>query len=578
MDELRAGYRALLLTLALLPAFAAHAATTRESDPIPPTTPTAPTGVFSDFLAGQFAADQADPPVAAQDFLRGLAVAPASPELLQQALLAATMGGLPEAVGLARQLPDNPIAQMLLGDEAARTGDWEGAAQRFRALPQDGITRLLRPFLLAWAEQGAGRTDTALAGLEPMLNEPRFRGVYALHAALIADLAGRTAEAAQYYRIAGSDYGTPTIRLAQILGSFEARQGHEAEALQTLNATAQDTPVLAIALPAIAASLHQRLVPNALDGMAEAYLGLAAALRQDNEDQLATVLLRLSLGLRPDFAAARLLLADILDSEHHPDRALDTLAAVGADDPLAAVVEMRRAELEASSGHADEALGQLQVLAKSYPDSTLPDAEAGDILRVKGDYAGAATAYGRAIARIGTPSERDWPLFYDRGVAYDQSNHWPLAEADFQRALQVAPKQPIVLNYLGYSWADRDQHLDEARKMIEEAVHQRPDDGAMVDSLGWVMLRQGHIDDAVRTLERASELMPEDPTVNGHLGDAYWAAGRKIEATYQWRRALTLNPLPADAAKLQAKLHEMTTQAAAQEQHIPAEPPAVARP
>jgi Flp pilus assembly protein TadD len=581
MDESRAGCRALILAVALLPVLAAQAAA-RVSDPVPPP-PAGPTGVFSDFLTGEFAASDADPHVAAQDFLRGLAVAPANPELLQQALLATAMSGMREAVGLARQLPDNPIGQMLLGDEAARAGDWDGAAQRFRALPQDGVTKLLRPLLIAWAEQGAGRTDAALAGLEPMLNDARFRGVYALHAALIADLGGRTADAARFYHIADSDLGTPTMRLAQILGSFEVRQGHEAEALRTLNDTAQNAPILGIALPAVAASLHQRPVPNAISGLAEAYLGLAAALRQDNEDQLATVLLRLSIGLRPDFTAARLLIADVQEADHHPDRALDTLAPVGANDPLVAVVQMRRAELEASAGKTDEAMRLLQALSKSYPDSSLPDAEAGDLLRAKSDYAAAAAAYSRAIARVGTPSARDWPLFYDRGVAYDQANQWPLAEADFKHALQLDPNEPIVLNYLGYSWADRNKDLAHARQMIEQAVHQSPDDGAIVDSLGWVMLRQGDINDAVQTLERATELMPEDPTINGHLGDAYWAAGRKIEAAYQWRRALTFNPQPADAAKLQAKLNETTAQASAhapatqasaqvpatQEQHIP---------
>ena len=75
-----------------------------------------------------------------------------------------------------------------------------------------------------------------------------------------------------------------------------------------------------------------------------------------------------------------------------------------------------------------------------------------------------------------------------------------------------------------------------------------------MDSLGWVMLRQGEVTEAVRTLERAVELDPEDASINGHLGDAYWAAGRKLEATYQWRRALIFNPEPEDAAKLEAKL------------------------
>ena len=98
------------------------------------------------------------------------------------------------------------------------------------------------------------------------------------------------------------------------------------------------------------------------------------------------------------------------------------------------------------------------------------------------------------------------------------------------------------------------QNLAQARVMIEKAIQRRPNDGAITDSLGWVMLRQGEITEAVKTLERAVELDPEDPSINGHLGDAYWAAGRKLEATYQWRRALTFNPEPDDAAKLEAKL------------------------
>ena len=111
-----------------------------------------------------------------------------------------------------------------------------------------------------------------------------------------------------------------------------------------------------------------------------------------------------------------------------------------------------------------------------------------------------------------------------------------------------------MLNYLGYSWADMGQNLAQARAMIDKAVQRRPNDGAIVDSLGWVMLRQGEVAEAVRTLERAVELDPEDASINGHLGDAYWAAGRKLEATYQWRRALIFNPEPDDAAKLEAKL------------------------
>src|SRR6202008_241791 len=106
-----------------------------------------------------------------------------------------------------------------------------------------------------------------------------------------------------------------------------------------------------------------------------------------------------------------------------------------------------------------------------------------------------------------------------------------------------------------YSWADMGRHLKEARDMIQRAAERRPNDGAITDRPGWGVVRQGDGKGAVTTLEHAVELEPEDSTINGHLGDAYWAAERKIEAQYQWRRALTLNPEPEDKAKLEAKLN-----------------------
>jgi Flp pilus assembly protein TadD len=98
------------------------------------------------------------------------------------------------------------------------------------------------------------------------------------------------------------------------------------------------------------------------------------------------------------------------------------------------------------------------------------------------------------------------------------------------------------------------RNLDRAREMIQRAAARRPNDGAITDSLGWVLFRQGNVAEATKMLERAVGLEPEDPTITEHLGDAYWATGRRIEAQYQWRRALTLNPTPEDAAKLEAKI------------------------
>jgi tetratricopeptide (TPR) repeat protein len=557
MQQIRRAQRAALLTLSLLSACAAagpntgdtapasHAAAARDSG----------NGVFGAYLAGRVALDSGDAHEAARNFLKALAARPGDMELTQQAFFASLMSGGSEAVQLARQLPDNQMAQLVLADEAAKTGKWVEAERRFRALPRQGLTQLLQPLLIAWVEQGDNRTEAALATLRPLVDDPRFGWLFALHAGMIADLANRPVDAARFYHIAQTAMPDTNLRLAQVLASWNTRSSHPADAQHALATLVQAAPDMAIAIPALMAHAAQRPVSRATDGIAEAYVTLAAYLHAQQASDFATVMLRLALDLRPDFTFARVLEADLLAGSKRPAAALEMLAGIPASDPIAAVVRLRRVAFMERLGRTDDAVQELERLARDYPDSALPDIALGDMLRIKQRFPAAIAAYNRAEARIHRPGENDWPLFYDRGIAFERDNQWPKAEADFRHALQLSPNQPFVLNYLGYSWADRSEHLTEAQKMIQRAAEARPNDGAITDSLGWVMLRQGHTQDAVRLLERAVELDPEDATINGHLGDAYSAAGRKIEAQYQWRRALTLNPEPNDAAKLEAKLN-----------------------
>ena len=151
---------------------------------------------------------------------------------------------------------------------------------------------------------------------------------------------------------------------------------------------------------------------------------------------------------------------------------------------------------------------------------------------------------------------------FSRAVAFDRQDRWPQAKADLEQALALSPEEPFVLNYLGYSLVERHQDLRQARSLIQRALDGRPDDGSIRDSLGWVMLRENDVLGAIRTLEQAAEQIPEDPTVNYHLGSAYWAAGRKIEAEDQWRWALVLHPEPDDAARIRDALRRAGVAAA----------------
>ena len=377
-------------------------------------------------------------------------------------------------------------------------------------------------------------------------------------------------DAARLYQVAQAEYGALNIRLGQILASWQARQGNPEEAQRTVRDMVGVNGDMALGRGALEASVADRAVRSPADGIAETYLAMAATLRQQNANDSAQVLLRLALDMRPDFTAARLLLADIQEAGRRTSAAVDTLASVPATDPLADVVALRRAGLVDGLGRPEEAARMLEDIARQHPDRPEPLAQLGDSLRRRSKFAEAAATYDRAVARIGTPTRANWPLFYERGVAFERSGQWPRAEADFQFALELSPDQPNVLNYLGYAWVEQGRHLDRARQMIERAVEQRPNDGAFIDSLGWVLLRQGDKEGALRRLERAVELQPEDPVINAHFGDVLEAVGRVREAAFQWRRALNLKPEPEDQARIEAKLRA----AEAAEPAVPASQPA----
>ena len=548
--------RTRLATLALAVLFGA-AANDYGPDPADGVSRFTPSGAFGDYLQGRFASQHADLQTAADRLEAALTLDPGVPELTTDAFIAAVLAGRPDAVRLAASLPDNLVARLVLADWEAKSGHWAQAESAFGTLPGGNLGQALRPLLVAWAQEGAGRSGTALATLRTAVDAGRNRPVLTLHSALIADLAGQKEDAARLYALARSEYGGLNIRLGQLLASWAGRSDGPKAAEQVVDGLVAANGEMAMARAGLLSEAAQPAVRNATDGMAEVYLAIASTLRQQNAPELALVMLRLALDVRPGFAAASLLLSDLQDAAKQPAAALDTLALVSATDALAPVVQLRRAELLDRLDRTEEASALLEDLAREHPSRVEPLAELGDMLRRRSRFAEAAAAYSRAIARVGTPTRANWPLFYTRGIALERSGHWDGAEADFLYALELSPDQPGVLNYLGYAWADQGRNLPRARTMIERAVEQQPDEGSYVDSLGWVMLLQGDTAGALRNLERAVTLTPEDATVNGHLGDALEAVGRHREAGFQWRRALLLKPEPEEEALIRSKLRAL---------------------
>ena len=290
--------------------------------------------------------------------------------------------------------------------------------------------------------------------------------------------------------------------------------------------------------------------------MAEVFYGLGEALTSEGGLSMGILYLQLALYAQPDHAFALAALASAYETAQRYQDAIDaynrippgTRAAAGDRHPQGVRSQLAR---EGRRGQGDP-----RPAGEGEPDR--PQAA-----RCAGQHPARAQAlrrggrvYTAALKLIPKPDKRHWSIFYSRGTCYERLKNWPAAEADLQKALELYPDQPLALNYLGYSWVDQNRNLKQGMALIEKAVALKPDDGYIVDSLGWAHYKLGNYAEAVRFLERAVELKPQDPVLNDHLGDALWRVGREREAKFQWDQSLTLDPEPEELEKIKKKLAE----------------------
>lgn len=525
--------------------------------------PAASMSAVGSYLAARYALEVHDYPRAAEYMNHALAEDPGNFDLLRRTFtLRIGEGDIGAAAPLAQRIValdrTAGLAQLVLLLQEAKRGDFAAAAARAHALPLEGAQRFAAPLLAAWCEAALHRPAPALQALNGL---DQLRGVQMLkdlHTALIADYAGRIDAAAAAYKRAIGGQQHLTWRTVELAGNFYERHQRSAEArrlYEQLGGGDQGAELTGDALARIArGEIPPPVVATPQDGIAEALFDLASVLDQPETLDASLVYARLALDLRPDFPLAQLLIAEIDEDQQLTADALAQYRAVDPKSPLGWTARLRAANALDALGRTDEAVTELRRMAAERPQDPEPLVELGDILRGRSRFADAVTAYDAAIARLGTVGPQQWRLFYSRGAALERAGQWPQAERDLKHALELQPDQPLVLNYLGYSWIDRGEHLEDGLKMVQRAVELRPDDGYIVDSLGWAYYRLGDFPHAVRFLEKALELLPEDATINDHLGDAYWQEGRLVEARYQWRRALLFKPEADQVKVIQTKL------------------------
>jgi len=524
------------------------------------------------FLSGLAAQRGNDPGAAAEFFGAALKSDPNEQQLLLRGLAVALQDGRNEvAADLAQRMaardPQNGFANLALAIVEARAERYAESEQRLMRLRRQGPNAILSPLLVAWTKAGQQKYDEAIDLLETGGNpQADLSGMFHLHAGLINEFAGRRDAAEKSFQAALRGEA-PSLRVVLSAGRFLERNGKSAEA-EEIYRKFSDRAGDPIYLQRDLARARARSAPPAAfsrptEGMAEALFDLASALQSDRSGDLAQIYAQMSLWLKPEFPAARLLLGSLLENEQRYADANTFYRAASADATYGWSAKLHIASNLDQMGKSDEAVAVLEAMATEQPDRIDALVRLGDLWRSKiklpgnfPEYDKALAAYDRAVARVPSPQQQHWSLFFSRAVAFERSGRWARAESDLLKALELQPEQPSVLNYLGYSWADQRIHLDKALPMIERAVELRPRDGYIIDSLGWVHFRLGNLDKALIYMEQAVEIRPHDPTINDHLGDVYWRAGRRAEARYQWERALRLEPEPELVPQIQKKLAE----------------------
>jgi tetratricopeptide (TPR) repeat protein len=515
------------------------------------------------YLAARHAGVERDATSAAAFYRSALRTDPKNNELLDRAFISSVADGdIDEAVKLAEKIltvdKSNRVARLVVGVQDLKLKKYSAAQLNINQSIRGPITDLVATLLSGWATYGSGDVKGAVASVDKLTGPEWYPLFKDMHTGMMLDLAGKEKEAGirfeRAYKLDDS-----MLRIADSYARWMTRNKDDDAAKGIYEAFDKKLARHPLVLEGLRDTKANKKLPPLVDsaqaGAAEALYGIGATLIRRGGEDLALVYLQLALYLQPSHPLALLSLADLYESVKRPAMAIKVYERVPANSPLKRNAQIQLATDLDSADRGDEAIKILKDVIGQDPKDLEAIMALGNIERGRKKFADCVTTYSLGIDALPQGNDKaNSVYYYYRGICEERSKQWPKAEADMRKALELQPDQPHVLNYLGYSWVDQGINLDEGMKMIRHAVEQRPDDGYIVDSLGWAYFRIGNYEEAVKNLERAIDLKPEDPTINDHLGDAYWRVGRTLEAKFQWAHARDLKPEPEELPKIEAKI------------------------
>ncbi len=429
---------------------------------------------------------------------------------------------------------------LLFLDKLAKR-DFVGANAQLDKLDEPNGIGFLVPVMRAWTTFGAGVGDP-LPALRAIGNESLIK-VYAQDHIALMLLALKRVEEGKAAVAASASNDARGLALRLGAAAQLRRLGNDPDAVALL---VGDDAAIQTARGLIKAGQPLNGAVNTpLTGVAALLGRVASDLMRDRASPAGLSLAQLARFAAPDDNVTALVLAQALMANGKLAPTLTILDTIPQNAAMAAAGRELRIEALQQAGRNEEALVLAKAAAAASGASVTDQVLLGQSLSRMSRFREASDAYGALIARLDREksaksglSGASWTLWMLYGAALDGAKDWARAKPALQKAVELGPDQAAALNHLGYAMLEQGENLEEATRMIAKASALRPDDAAITDSLGWAFFKRGDIAQAIPILERA---VARDPTIaetGEHLGDAYWTAGRRVDARYTWNAAL----------------------------------------
>lgn len=498
---------------------------------------------FSSFLKGSFARRGKNFALLAQSYENVLKTDPQNNDI-KSALFTYFMlaGDIKKSAVYAEQAlqvkPDNMMAKVVKLTEAIKNANYDEALSITEKLSPTHDAFLV-PVAKAWIYTGQKDLESAINSLDS-IQMKELKSVQLLFKAMIYDYFGKPKQAAEFYNKLMQTADFKNVRVLMLLQEFENRTHliTDKDGLKKTYAVVEEESFISKEMMSQNRTGEKPL--SMQEGMSWALFDLSSLLVHSGELELSLCYAQMARYLNPKSSVIHLYVGEVLEFMELYDQANDLYAKVSSTQNIYLSSKMRTVLNLIKTKQYDDAEKIVLSLLKAYPNVPLFYMTLGDIYRENAKYEQALLNYDKALAFVSADDKQVAPVYFYKGICYDLMNDNVKALGFYEKALQLDAQNPTYLNYVGYSWLEENKNIPEALTLIQKAVSKSPNNGTILDSLGWAYFMMEDYEKALGILERAVSLEAGNAVINSHLGDVYWKLKRYREAKFQWSHAATL--------------------------------------